>query len=240
MITDSLLSARQLEVLSGRLPAPANRLHRFLRERRIREETIAKIKEEGFDGKIFGIGLSRTATTSLASALEKLGYDSAHWDVRKKITDIEEFYRFDAVTDTPCACRFEQLYYAFPDSKFIYTTREVSEWVESVRSHFGCDDPKGLTSPELLASRAEDIENREEWRYENLLQWLYIHQSLYARHDTWREAYEEHDERVQSFFRERKDRFLEINIIESDTPWRRICAFLNREAPVEDFPHEVT
>ena len=240
MGANSSPSSRRLEILSKRLPAPANRLHRSLREQRIREETVDKVKEEGFDGKVFGIGLSRTATTSLAAALEELGYTAAHWKIRRKITGIEEFYRFDAVTDTPCACRFEQLYYAFPDSKFIYTTRDVSEWIESVRTHFGCDDPRQLTSTELVTNRAENIEDREGWRYENLLQWLYIHQSLYSRHGTWREAYEKHDERVRSFFEGREDRFMEINIIESNTPWQRMCVFLDREVPERAFPHEIT
>ena len=109
-----------------------------------------------------------------------------------------------------------------------------------VRTHFGCDDPRQLTSTELVANRAENIEDREGWRYENLLQWLYIHQSLYSRHDTWREAYEKHDERVGSFFEGREDRFMEINIIESNAPWHRMCVFLDREVPERAFPHEIT
>lgn len=231
-----MLIVRRLESVLGRLPSPADYLHTYLRERRIRNETVTKVSEDGIEAKVFGIGLSRTATTSLAYALRELGYSTAHWKIRGKITGLEEFYRFDAVTDTPCACRFEQLYRAFPGSKFIYTTRDISDWAESVRSHFGCTDPRALTSRERIEEKTSG--SLEGWGYENLLQWMYIHRSLYSRHDSWKQAYRAHDRRVRAFFRKRKERFLEINIIEEEQPWTRICTFLDRDTPATTFPHE--
>ena len=235
MKTTDVLSYRNLESALRRLPAPADQLHCYVRERRIREETVQKITDDGIGGKVFGVGLSRTATTSLAEALRELGYATAHWKTRGEISGLEDFYRFDAVTDTPSACRFEQLYYAFPDSRFIYTTRGLEDWTSSVREHFGCDDPRKLTSRERARRKAEGSGGAA---YENLLRWMYIHQSLYARHESWAEAYRHHDRRVRSFFQDKAERILEINIIEEQDPWGKLCEFLGQPLPDRPFPHE--
>ena len=66
--------------------------------------------------KTFGIGLSRTGTTSLTLALEALGLSVAHFPTTMK--QIEEH---DAATDTPVAASFQSLDSRFPGSKFIYT-----------------------------------------------------------------------------------------------------------------------
>ena len=54
--------------------------------------------------KTFGIGLSRTGTTSLTLALEALGLSVAHFPTTMK--QIEEH---DAATDTPVAASFQAL-----------------------------------------------------------------------------------------------------------------------------------
>lgn len=236
MENTSVFTYRGIESILRRLPSPADQLHSYVREKRVQKETTQKIIDDGIGGKVFGIGLSRTATTSLAEALRELGYATAHWKARGRITQLEDFYRFDAVTDTPSACRFEQLYYAFPDSRFIYTTRDLSDWTSSVQKHFGCDDPRQLTSRERTRRMAAGSSGRGT--YENLLQWMYIHQSLYARHESWSDAYRHHDQRVRSFFRDKTERVLVINIIQEQHPWEKICRFLRQPIPDRAFPHE--
>ena len=54
--------------------------------------------------KIFGIGLSRTGTSTLINALVMLGYSAVHFPHRPS-----DFYDNDAAADTPVATRFEQL-----------------------------------------------------------------------------------------------------------------------------------
>src|SRR5207237_3908 len=51
--------------------------------------------------KVFGIGLSRTGTTSLTRALELLGYRAKHYPTAES-----HFEEYDALTDTPVPVRW--------------------------------------------------------------------------------------------------------------------------------------
>ena len=81
--------------------------------------------------KIFGIGLSKTGTTSLHVALEILGYSSVHYPVTW-----EEFDRYDAAHDITVASRFEELDKLYPGSRFILTLRDLNQWLRSCENHF--------------------------------------------------------------------------------------------------------
>ena len=81
-------------------------------------------------GKVFGIGLSRTGTISLAIALGMLGYDSIHAE------GMHHIRLFQACTDTPVAARYRRLDKLYPNSCFILTVRGVDGWLESCREHF--------------------------------------------------------------------------------------------------------
>jgi hypothetical protein len=65
--------------------------------------------------KVFGIGLSKTGTTSLSAALAILGYRSKHFPKD------EDFARYDAFSDITVAMKFKTLDRFFPGSQFIYT-----------------------------------------------------------------------------------------------------------------------
>jgi hypothetical protein len=90
--------------------------------------------------KIFGIGLNRTGTTSLAKALSMLGYKAKHWndtihmidyiDGHWKI-DYGQFDKFDAFVDTPVTRIYKELDKHYLGSKFILTTREMNSWLLS-------------------------------------------------------------------------------------------------------------
>ena len=90
---------------------------------------------------VFGVGLSKTGTSSLSVALENLGYPSSHWHYPKSILRYQEgalqvnpnklLVEFSAYTDTPIARTFKLLDSAFPGSKFILTVREENSWFES-------------------------------------------------------------------------------------------------------------
>ncbi|MCS3824364.1 sulfotransferase family protein [Salinibacter ruber] len=190
--------------------------------------------------KVFGIGLSRTGTTSLAHALRKIGYSTAHWKVQGKIIGIEELYEFDAVTDTPVSCRFEQLYRAFPKSKFIYTTRRLKGWIKSIKNHHGYEVPRSAPTPSHQR-RINNIKRSTESKhtYRNLLEAMYTYQSLYGRHESWKEAYKKHDENIKNFFKTRNEkRVLELNVIGEKKPYTKLCQFLDVEEPKSSFPHK--
>ena len=79
--------------------------------------------------KIFGIGLSRTATTSLANALKEINIDIIHYPTSKaKMYSNAK----DGACDLPVAVYYKELDKKFPNSKFIYTIREKEGWLDSI------------------------------------------------------------------------------------------------------------
>src|SRR5262249_40047767 len=96
--------------------------------------------------KIFGLGLSKTGTSSLQAALRTLGYRAAHflehrdegrgeaWLAGDFETDCLASY--DAALDLPVPVFYAQLDQRYPGSRFILTVREMASWLESVRKHW--------------------------------------------------------------------------------------------------------
>lgn len=179
--------------------------------------------------KVFGIGLSRTATSSLNLALKKLGYDSIHWlnpKTQAVITE-KDFQLFDGFTDIPVSYQFETLYQNFPNSRFIYTCRSRESWIGSVSAHY--KNIRGISSPKELdqADTAQRFEGTAHAAESN----------LYSRYDTWDDAFDHFQARVSQFFQDKSDdRFLELRITEGEG-WEKLCAFLNKEVPDTPFPN---
>ena len=215
------------------MPFPISELGKIFKKKKLRKK-IDPEKVASSQGKVFGIGLSRTGTTSLAEALRILGYETVDWNYNGKIIGWPEFYAFDAATDTPCSMQFETLYHSFDNSKFIYTKRNKSDWSVSIKKHFETEEPSGV----LESMRGDRWKSNEDWGWENTLQRIRIHSCLYAKYSTWIEAYDAHDKRVRSFFENKPPkRFSEINI-PSGEGWRELCNFLDRPVPNQSFPHE--
>jgi len=231
---------RSLARLVRKMPAPFHRLpeewkHSYIRsaiKRRYTETDGSHVKPMP---KVFGIGLSKTATTSLNEALCLLGYNSAHWTHEgERVLGWPEFFYVDAATDTPCASQFESLYHTFEDAQFIYTVRDIDSWKCSMKAHFGMHSPREFRK---LWKEQEFWNGSFGWRWYNSLRWVQIHESLYAQHDTWEEAYRVFDRRVQRFFEDKpSDRFLTMNITEGDG-WGALCSFLDMPHPDRAFPH---
>lgn len=78
--------------------------------------------------KIFIIGLPRTATTSVCLAMLGLGYKTAH----NAYTQYA-FSEAQVIADTPVFCDYQQLDKHFPNSKFIYLTRNAEQWLPSIK-----------------------------------------------------------------------------------------------------------
>ena len=78
--------------------------------------------------KIFIIGLPRTATTSVCLAMLGLGYKTAHNAYTQ-----HTFSEAQVLADTPIFCDYQQLDRQFPNSKFIYLTREMKYWLPSIK-----------------------------------------------------------------------------------------------------------
>jgi hypothetical protein len=166
-------------------------------------------------GKIFGIGLSKTGTTSLTTALQSLGYRAIHGP-----TSIQQVRGHDAATDTTVAAIFEFLDQEYPGSRFVYTVRARESWLNSCEAFWS------------LMQRYFDA---------SLLLTL-LHRNLYGvtRFDAvaFSEAYDRHHERVINYFAPTPDRLLVLDIPAGDDPWASLCGFLGRDTPRQPFPHD--
>jgi tetratricopeptide (TPR) repeat protein len=180
--------------------------------------------------KIFGVGLSKTGTTSLAAALTTLGFHTLDWMnlLTCELMCEDDLHLFDAFTDAPVCANFEKYYFMFPNSKFIYTVRPRESWERSMRSHYsrfyGHSSFKDL---KVAMARSEALHFGVDF--------CNIYVSLYFNHSSYEEAYELYDRRVRRFFQDKpKDRFLEFDVFAGR--WEELCAFTGREIPSSPFP----
>jgi hypothetical protein len=167
---------------------------------------------------IFGIGLSRTGTTSLCAALQQLGFvcgtfphlrDRAlhNWFSGDFSTDY--LSGFSAMTDLPLAAYYPELNRRYPGSKFILTTRDIESWLESTRRHFERDPhPAGFVRDVRLVTYGITGYERERFRY----------------------VYQAHYQSVRRYFHHRPEVLLEMNIVNGDG-WNTLCPFLGRNVP---------
>lgn len=181
--------------------------------------------------KVFGIGLSRTGTTSLARALRKLGFRTSHYP-HDRTTEAELFEAdgtlsllryYDAVVDVSVAPFYTKLDLAYPTSRFVLTVRDVESWLVSMRRHI---------------SRL-----REDWdeltpQYRKFTR--RIIELAYGTMDfdptAYRKAYLNHTSAVTGYFQNREDDLLVLDVSE-DSSWKRLSRFLDRSVPSEPFPH---
>ncbi len=168
--------------------------------------------------KIFGIGLSKTGTSSLHAALEILGYRSIHFPISR-----EEIHAHDASSDISVSCQFKQLDKLYPGSKFILTTRDLNQWLQSCEHHFG----RKVNLGELPAKLREFLMTQRLLNYGT------------TSYDPvlFQDAYQRHIQHVQNYFAHRHQDLLIMNI-SSGEGWERLCHFLEHSIPEQPFPQE--
>jgi len=165
------------------------------------------------DQRIFGIGISRTGTTSLARALDTLGIETIHCP-----TTLIDLHRHRAATDITVAVRFKFLDVAYPGSKFIYTVREIESWLTSCERHWR----SRVGNPD----QAFNVPGMEcEWR---------LFGGWQFDRDRWEDAYLRHDAEVRSYFKGRPEDLLVFDVASGDN-WEQLMPFLGIEKI--PFPH---
>jgi hypothetical protein len=136
--------------------------------------------------------------------------DSGNQLIFKKPNDSN----FDALTDLPAARFYRELDKAFPNSKFILTVRNEESWLRSCSKFFA----KGK---------------------HRFFKWQQLHFDMYGanRFDSalFQEAYLNHLKDVKSYFANRPNDLLVMNIPNGDS-WEKLCAFLEVEEPNRSFP----
>lgn len=176
--------------------------------------------------RVFGVGLSRTGTSTLASALSLLGWRPIHFpqDDRTFHQLLTADFRldilstYDAVLDTPAAAFFPQLDAAFPGSRFILTTRERATWHESCRRFWAATSAA------------------QERQYETFINTAVYGVPTYD-HQRFDYVYDRHVREVMHHFVDRSDDLLVIDICGGEG-WERLCPFLGVATRRDAFPHE--
>lgn len=177
--------------------------------------------------KIFGIGLSKTGTTSLYEALAILGYrtiTNRHMRTQGLTRWFEGdfthdyFAEIDAATDLPIATYFRELDRRYPNSKFILTVRDPESWASSLKKQLGIRET-WRSMPEF--NRRVRLATYGIYGF-NRARMLDVEAS--------------HRRSVVSHFAGREDQLLILNLF-SGEGWRELCAFLGCEVPTSEFPN---
>ncbi len=123
-----------------------------------------KGKDRSNQPKIFGLGLSRTGTSSLTLALERLGYRIMHFpddlstvrELSRGDSKLSILRKYDGITDITTIPFYKQLDAQYPGSKFILTVRELGPWLDSIEKLLSREPPgneyeRYKKRPELVA-----------------------------------------------------------------------------------------
>jgi len=173
--------------------------------------------------KIFGIGLSKTGTTSLARALDILGYrtrdnlgvvDYIRGDLSSINSGILDTN--DAFTDTPIPNFYRELDAKYPDSKFILTVRDMDGWLKSCKKQF--------------TQRLSDKQNNAHNRL-----FMDLYDSTVFDEEKFRQGYEDFVNGVYQYFADRPQDLLTLDVSSGDS-WEMLCPFLGKPVPDVLFP----
>lgn len=167
--------------------------------------------------------MSKTGTTSLANALDILGFKTkdnmgvtryARGDLGSVDLDVIESY--DAHTDTPIPSFYRELDAKFPGSKFVLTVRERDAWLKSCKKQF--------------TQRFADVQTEAHKQ-------LFI--DLYGTdvfdEQRFASGYERFVDAARNYFNDRPRDLLTIDITAGDG-WEELCRFLGRSVPDIPFP----
>jgi len=162
--------------------------------------------------KVFIIGLPRTATTSVCLAMLGLGFKTAH----NAYTE-HAFSEAQVIADTPIFCDYQKLDQHFPNSKFIYLTRDKNDWLPSIK--------------QLLQRMIVNLQRSDGGFNPHLKRCYYdVFSPLtienIAQDDFLLKCYQRHQQDVQGYFKDRPSDLLTIDVSHSNS-YQQLLAFLN-------------
>lgn len=165
--------------------------------------------------RVFGIGLGKTGTTSLTTALQILGFDAIHAQCG---TDI---HTHQCATDTPAASRMSELLDQYPDAKFILTTRDLGQWLASIERH----------------QRRSDLPMEGGgWKAEEYRQArIKLYGSVHFEAELYAERFRAHHMLVDLLFIDREHQLLRYPLTDG-AGWGPLCEFLGVPVPRWGFP----
>jgi hypothetical protein len=185
--------------------------------------------------KVFGLGLSRTGTRSLTSALQMLGWDCSHYPIDEDTYtelangqyDLTLLKYHDGLTDITCAPYYQQFDKQYPGSKFILTVRDKDRWLNSCRNHW-------FNRPAF--GDAEDPDQEVHFLMRQLLRAaVYGCYTYVPERFSW--VYDRHVAEVKAYFKDRPDDLLIIDVCAGEG-FEKLAPFLDVPVPAEPFPHK--
>lgn len=202
--------------------------------------------------RVIGVGLNRTGTTSLALALEELGFGpcyhlrtlnsephrAADWIAAEKdpaLADWKRIFRgFESAVGCPTSAFWREITDAFRSAKVILTVRPADSWYESV----------GVTITEALAPQPdalqpaaqrlsdEDAQAQASEEFQARI-WEREIGGDFSDRDHTIEAFDAHIADVRT--KVPADRLLVYSVREG---WAPLCEFLGLPDPHRPFPRE--
>jgi len=173
--------------------------------------------------KIFGIGLSKTGTTSLAHGLAILGFKTkdypglSHYSSGDLASvDADLIDQYDALTDTPIPSFYRELDAKYPDAKFILTVRDKEGWLKSCKKQF----------TQKLADKQNEAHNS---LFMDLYGCTVYDEAKFSK------GYDDFVSGVRAYFKDRRGKLLIMNVVAGDG-WEALCPFLDRSTPDIPFP----
>lgn len=174
--------------------------------------------------KIFGIGLTRTGTKSLAEAMYILGYKAKH-----SPGSIDEVREYDFLCDILISSRYEFLDCVYPKAKFILTVRDIESWIKSNRQH---------ASRYASRRKKKSVHRIPLRRAENR---FLIFGITYFDEQIYRTAQKVFHEKVYNYFENNYtdclNKLLILDICKGEG-WEKLCPFLGKEIPTKLFPRK--
>lgn len=181
--------------------------------------------------RVWGIGLTRTGTTSLNSALQVLGYNSMHWPTIGALL----YGDLEAATDESVSAVYRFLDLRYPGSKFIVTERSEADWIRSAARNRG---RSAKNVREFLGRRLQDLHPAQKDRWVEI---QFTQMTLYGsvRFDKAKflAGFRRYHQQLFEYFARREQDLLRLRICDGDG-WDKLCRFLDHPLPSEPFPHE--
>ena len=164
--------------------------------------------------KIWGIGLSRTGTTTLSHVLNEVGFKHIHYPTEKQIYSMDN----DGASDIPVIPIYKELDKKFPNSKFVLTVRDKETWLKSIEPFLKRKEGRNIPEPKLEMRRK-------------------VYGVPYFDYDAFAKTHDEYEKDVMEYFKDRPDDLLVINIADGKDSPQKLFKFLGIEREMTKFPH---
>lgn len=163
--------------------------------------------------KIFGLGLSRTGTTTLNETLIRMGYNTIHYPSQDQLFSDNN----NGATDIPVIPVYPTLDAMFKGSKFILTIRDKEKWMNSMHPY---------------------LERKRNWNQSTTQVQLRVdvYGAPFFEKEKYSAAFDNHHNNVIEYFKDRPNDLLILDILGGESP-KKLYDFLGHKNPPETFGH---